>query len=799
MAPKQAAARDSAAKTGFLRVLLAAAAAVSFLQVQAQSLELGDTPLFYETSEKELGKSLEEISVLIGLPVDATNLPDFTVSGQFFANDAASFLDEFCITYDLDWLEIDGVIQISSAEARIQTQFDFEDEAQASDFLVDLDRSFINRSAFPRRVEQNEEAGFAVHIQAPQAYIDFASDRHQDLSASDEEPPKPESTVIARAPEPAPKKKEPVAPKVRKEAPIARISAPRKSKAPSKYGVMRFRLRHAWALDKEFQNAEGGGSTVIPGVAQIFSELVQAASIKTAQLAEEAQQQQQAAAVAAAAAAETAGNEQETGVAGLLGVGSLPSLVDLGAQSVPSILPPTPTRPQLPASRSQQEAQLPSITVDARTNAILVYDDLANHDFYSELISKLDRPTQMIELEAMVLDVNFDQIGELGLGAGLFADGDSAFGQLDLIVNTRKFFSRLQFLRGQGSSRIVSQPSVLVLDNHPASIESAERFYVKVGGEGGEGSSPAALFPVSTGTRLHVTPRIVDDLQAKHRRIHMAVSIRDGTIDTSANMIDGLPRINERSINTQAVIYHGESLLIGGHIITTENSDSTEVPGFSELPIFGNFFSASGNRKREVVRLYLLRPNLVEMSYDRVSPAVARLENGPAHSKSTLSLAPPPTTERLGASRAWQESRPAIPPEELKTAAGEEAIEVETGRPPSLLEQARQATDDELDEQTAETVLLRIIDGATAAPTAAVEPDGIYTLQIGAFSQKERAQRLRDKVINLGLNSYVQQSQGTSTIISRVRVGAFETLSAARQAQVTLAKHGIQQSVLIRK
>ena len=48
--------------------MIAAAAAGCFLQAQGQSLELGDTPLFYETSEKELDRSLEEISVL--LPAD---------------------------------------------------------------------------------------------------------------------------------------------------------------------------------------------------------------------------------------------------------------------------------------------------------------------------------------------------------------------------------------------------------------------------------------------------------------------------------------------------------------------------------------------------------------------------------------------------------------------------------------------------------------------------------------------------------------------------------------------------------
>ena len=779
---------------------LAVAAACCLQQAAAQSLALGDTPLFYETSEKELGRSLEEISVLIGLPVSTAGLPDFTVSGQFAAGDAASFLNEFCITYDLDWLELDGTILISAADARMQAQFDFETEDQASEFLLDLDRRFVNRSAFPRRIEQGGQAGFAVQVNAPRPYIDFASDLRQQLIAGSQEPIRSESAVIATAPEPA-TQREPAIAEARRHQPIAGSPAAKGEDAPRQHGVMRFQLRHAWALDKEFQSSEGGPPTVIPGAAQIFSELVQAASIKSAELAEDARLQQ-------AAAAEAGGEAAAESSTSLFGFGSLPSLADLGTESVPSIRTPTPTRPQLPASGNQRRVQVPNITVDARTNAILVYGDLANHDFYAELISNLDRPTQMIELEAMVLDVNVDQIGELGLGAGLFADGDSAFGQLDLIVNTRKFFSRLQLLNGQGSSRIVSQPSLLVLDNHPASIESAERFYVKVGGDGGENSTPAALFPVSTGTRLHVTPRIVDDLQARHRRIHMAVSIRDGTIDTSSNMIDGLPRINERSINTQAVIYHGESLLIGGHIITTESSDSTEVPGFSELPFLGGLFSASGERKREVVRLYLLRPNLVEMSYDRVSPAVARLENGPAHSKATLSLAPPPTTERLGASRAWQESVPVM--------AGEpEGRDSQPGRadaapvaPPSLLEQARSAGAGIVDESTAETVLLRIIeaDGRRPAPQAAAGrlqspalADGTYSLQIGAFSQAERARRLRDKVIGLGLNSYVQQwQQGGDTIISRVRVGAFPSLNAARQAQVTLARHGIGKSVLIR-
>ena len=122
--------------------------------------------------------------------------------------------------------------------------------------------------------------------------------------------------------------------------------------------------------------------------------------------------------------------------------------------------------------------------------------------------------------------------------------------------------------------------------------------------------------------------------------------------------------------------------------------------------------------------------------------------------------------------------------------------------PATLLEQARRTASGAVDAGTAETVLLRIIEAGDrqqpAAAPAASAADGTYILQIGAFAQAARAQRLRDKVIELGLNSYVQRAQGGETIITRVRVGTFNSLSAAKQAQATLAKHGIHKSVLIR-
>ena len=91
----------------------------------------------------------------------------------------------------------------------------------------------------------------------------------------------------------------------------------------------------------------------------------------------------------------------------------------------------------------------------------------------------------------------------------------------------------------------------------------------------------------------------------------MIIAIQDGTIENNPDQqIMGLPTVRENTINTQAVVEHGKSLLIGGQIHRTETSGATKVPLLGDIPILGNAFRSESTSTREFVRLFLIRPIL---------------------------------------------------------------------------------------------------------------------------------------------------------------------------------------------
>ena len=163
-------------------------------------------------------------------------------------------------------------------------------------------------------------------------------------------------------------------------------------------------------------------------------------------------------------------------------------------------------------------------------------------------------------------------------------------------------------LADEGKSRIVSRPSILTLDNIEAVLDNSSTFYVAV-----EGQEDSQLFPVTSGTVVQVTPRIVREELS--RRIHMSVNIQDGSGSQGGEDVGSLlPQINNSSINTQAIIGEQESLLIGGFYKELEEDTSSKVPLLGDLPWVGQLFRADASSKIKQVRLFLITPKIIDMA-----------------------------------------------------------------------------------------------------------------------------------------------------------------------------------------
>lgn len=289
--------------------------------------------------------------------------------------------------------------------------------------------------------------------------------------------------------------------------------------------------------------------------------------------------------------------------------------------------------PQQSGARQQaQKSQIlrPVIQADSRLNALIIKDTPDHMQAYEELIKLLDVPTKLIEIEAVIVDVNSSNVSDLGIDWGARAGSLSGgFGRPDtppdnvtgtiifgrdvnpttVIPNAGNFLmARVRALEGRGSARVVSRPSVLTVDNLGALIDLSETLYVQSVGE-----RVATVVPISVGTTLKVTPHIIDS--ANGQSVHLVVDIEDGAIQD--NSTQSQPRIRRSTIGTQAVMNERESLLIGGFNAESDTRANDKVPGLGDVPLLGSLFKKRSTKLEKRERLFLITPKVISAGSEK--------------------------------------------------------------------------------------------------------------------------------------------------------------------------------------
>ena len=122
--------------------------------------------------------------------------------------------------------------------------------------------------------------------------------------------------------------------------------------------------------------------------------------------------------------------------------------------------------------------------------------------------------------------------------------------------------------------------------------------------------------------------------------------------------------VERSSINTQALIVAGESLLIGGMVRERTSEGVQKVPFLGDIPVLGNLFKTTNNVAERVERLFLISPRLVPAR----RPMSATAPTGPQRPGGAVAVPPMPVHEEP----AWlkNSSQPAKPSDQ--PAAGEQ-------------------------------------------------------------------------------------------------------------------------------
>ncbi len=287
------------------------------------------------------------------------------------------------------------------------------------------------------------------------------------------------------------------------------------------------------------------------------------------------------------------------------------------------------------------------VTVDERTNSLLIQDIPGKIREVRKLIAQLDQPVRQVLIETRLVEAadtfarslgvrfgvkaaNLDNTsgiqrstsgtiedtnsiisaGTLGAGStglnvnlGTAGVGGKAAASIGLTVaklgaSGELLNLELSALEQEGAGKIISSPRVITANQKKAKIEQGqERVFVAPGGVGGAGS-----FTTKKATlKLEVTPQITPD-----DRVNLDVNI---TKDNFADSIQGL--LNIKEINTNVLLDNGETVVIGGIYEQDKNDTVTKVPVLGDIPLLGWLFKTKDVRDNKTELLIFLTPRIV--------------------------------------------------------------------------------------------------------------------------------------------------------------------------------------------
>lgn len=299
------------------------------------------------------------------------------------------------------------------------------------------------------------------------------------------------------------------------------------------------------------------------------------------------------------------------------------------------------------------------IVADPLNNAVIIRDRSDRMQNYQDLIDALDVEPKMVEIEATIIDMDTDRLRSLGIDWRVQGDGadllfgsaaatnnlltnnpsaisDGLTGFTQNVLNSKtQFLSRIRALEQQNAARIVSKPHVMTLANVEALLDTTSTFFIRVAGR-----EEVDLFNVSVGTTMRVTPHVFE--QGGRSQIKLKIDIVDG--NQALQKVDGIPVIDESTINTQAIINAGQSLLIGGLVREFKSTGVTKVPLLGNIPGIGALFRNTSKITSRVERMFLITPRLNNqvVSGKRYSVPILKgteaqiLESGPSRLEPTL-------------------------------------------------------------------------------------------------------------------------------------------------------------------
>ncbi len=335
-----------------------------------------------------------------------------------------------------------------------------------------------------------------------------------------------------------------------------------------------------------------------------------------------------------------------------------------------------------------------TIWADVATNALIITAPPKIMKSLMAVIDKLDIRRAQVQVEAIIVEVDVNKSSNLGVQWLLFGQGstvvpagvvnlpgagtsivDLAATALSVVQGTAtstttattgtttpaissstvgtgatvaigriassgvNFAALIQAIRSDGTSNIISTPSLITMNNEEAEVKVTQEIPLITGSYATTTQSVAGTTsPFQTiqreevGTILKVTPHI-NEGNSVQLKIEQEDSSPGAKLADSADI-----STNKRSIKTTVLIEDGGIIVLGGLMSDTVTESEDRVPGLGAIPLLGNLFkSRSGSRQKKNLMVFIkpkimrdadATENTSEAAYNEVRQTERNLNGG---------------------------------------------------------------------------------------------------------------------------------------------------------------------------
>lgn len=267
------------------------------------------------------------------------------------------------------------------------------------------------------------------------------------------------------------------------------------------------------------------------------------------------------------------------------------------------------------------------VVADEKRNALLIRAPRTEYRRIEQALRELDKAPMQVLIEASIVEVTLS--GNLEYGVEWYLQNglsNGRQGQASLNMNSsgaiaprQPGFSytivnkadvvraTLNALTEKSQVRLLSSPSVLVLNNHNATIQVGQQQPIKTATAVTTGNLVTeSISYKDTGVMLSVTPSV-----NAGGLISMDIS-QQVTDVGEEDTVTRQRSFQTRQIQTRVSVRSGEPIVLGGLIRENDSGARSGIPGLADIPVLGSLFSTTSNRRNRTELLVLMTPRALE-------------------------------------------------------------------------------------------------------------------------------------------------------------------------------------------